>query len=314
MVFQIILILIVVVVGAYVLGIGSDFFDDLFASFDAKVKKQAEVDDPKTVDPLEGTDRGSIFARANLAQDTGSRICDLEITFVGSMSDIPVGTPGFEAGIEGILGFERFLYHGGDFGGVLSDKRIFTYDWYCIGAVDDTGGGEINSAGVDTNTEICGLSGVVSTNILFGGEPEEEIVCFDPTAFDIFRWNLAKNTLDAVEQLSLLSTFAIGGFGTDESDNENVAVNFFGKSKSTGKLLYSPDDSFKGDEDSPFTKSKTIGIGAQFPVDYRVTVYLTDVTEDNYTIEHWYDTWRTNNENVGHIFKKNICKPGLSVC
>jgi len=313
MVFQVILILVVVVVGAYVLGIGTDFFDDLFTSFDQKLKKQAEVPEPTTLAPKEGTERGSVFARANLAEDTGSRICDLEITFVGTITDIPVGTPGVEAGIEGIIGLSRFLYHGDTFfGDIPNDTRIFDYRWYCIGAVDDSG----EAVGIDTNTEICGLSGVVST---FFSQEEEEIICFIPTAFDIFSWNIAKNTLDGVEQLSLLSIIPesfsdIGAFGFTKSDNEIVAVNFIGKSKTNGKLLYTPEESNKGDEDTPFTKSRSIGSGAQFPIDYRLTVYLVDVTEDNYTIEHWYDEFRTNNENVGNIFKKNLCKPNLKVC
>lgn len=313
MVVQLIVVLIIIVLGLYIVGVGSDFFSDISASFNEKVKKQAEVFG-------ESTTVEAVFEKANLAEDTGTRICDLEIIFVGDVTDFETGV-NLQGGIESFIGFDRFIFFGQptDFAsallspGVPADKDIFEYTWLC-----DTA-----PAVAEVSTSISAMVVTDDTTVTAdpiplvgeGSTGGSEIcrtgargiqVCESLSIFTLLSWNLGKNTQAGIDQLSLLG---------QETAGEVIRVNFIGPSKTrTSFNLWTPDFPNLGIEEAPFTKSFTLGTGEEFPVAYRIKLNLDDVTEDNYKIEFWYETFPANNKPVGTHFFKDLCKPGLSTC
>lgn len=327
MVFQLILIIGILIVGVYVLGIGTDFLDDVATQFEARAAKQAAVPDQ------EDQDRPLNIA---LERGEGFRVCDLTLTFFATMTD-------FDATqlIDINLTEERFIWHGaqvrnifGNVGlsflegtGLKTLERVtsttqpqqtstqfddvYDYSWKCEGLADffpsdpnqdptkflPPSDEESVSTGGD---EVCVTRG-------------DEIICSQLTFLNLLSWNLAKNHADAFESLSLLS------FGASETDGEIIIVNFVGKSRSTGPLfgdavandLYSPKLPGKGTFDQPFTKVKVLPKGADFPYDYRIDLTLEDVTEDDYLITFWDAKYKQNGEAVGHMFDIAVCRPGV---
>jgi len=312
MVLQIIIVLVIIVLGLYVIGVGTDFLSDISASFAEKAKKQAEVQG-------EGTTVTEVFAKANLAKDTGTRVCDLEIIFVGDLVDFETGLFLIgQGGISGFLGFERFIYFGEPFDPILAsnipgDRDIFEYTWFCDTPVSTTAtttsATTVGTSG-STTSEPVPLVGEGSTG---GGEicrtgARGIQICETLSIFQLLSWNLIKNTGAGIEQLQL-------SLLEQKSDEEIVRVNFIGPSKTRQNFnLYAPDFADLGIEENPFTKSFQLGTDENFPVSYRIKLNLDDVTEDDYRIEFWYDTFPANNEPVGTHFFKDLCRPGSSNC
>jgi len=309
MVFQIILILIVIVVGAYVLGIGTDFLDDIATNIDEKLAKQSEVPSATDEEIFENT--------ANLAKDRGTRVCDLWIDYFVTMTNLnPTGIE-----IANFAG-DRWLWIGEDFRefGPFSDfiagnTAIFEYGWLCESEVTTT----TTSTSTSSSTTPPSSTTTSSPLVAEGSTGQGEIcriaargtqVCETLSFLSLLGWNLEKNTAQGIEQLSLLA------FGFDESEREVIRVNFIGESKTDDrKRLYAPEVPTLGTIDKPFTDSFRLGVGEDFPIDVVVgRIYLDDVTEDNYLMEFWYDSFPVNNKNVGKHFFKDLCKPGLSDC
>lgn len=300
MIAQAIVIILVIVMGMYIFGVGTDFLDDIVATVDEKIAKQNEVPSPK------------VSEVANFAKETKTRVCDLGITFYGTMTNFNPYEDPFNF-LE-----DRFIWHGDikppliNFGEPIAsgplakDTRIFQYQWYCTGPTitqaQEASAGRTNCEDPATCKEICGqVLGAF-------GIPTGEMTCTTASTLDIIGWNLKANTNNVEDQLSLLA------LRLSKTDKEIVRVHFVGKSlTNSGKVLFTPADG-KGTEGNEFTKSITLPIGAAFPYSYRIEFILKDVTEDNYNIEFWDEQYKQNNKPTGYIFEKKLCKPGLSVC
>ncbi len=291
MIAQAVVVILVIVMGMYIFGVGTDFLDDLVSSADELLAKQNEV--PSV--PLSRS--------GNFAKDTGTRVCDLQVTFYGTMTDYnPFSLDPVE-----ILNLkeQRWIWHGGireeqriffvetgiEGRPIATDERTFTYQWYCTGP-------SITPA----QEASAGRYGCIT-----GVSPERIEIC-DLTLLDLLSWNLNKNTKAGLEQLSLLF------LGGETTDKETVRVNYVGKSlTNSDKKLFTPANA-KGTEENPFTSSIRLPAGADFPYGYRIETTLSDVTEDNYLLEFWDEDYVQNNKAVGHIFDGKICKPGLNSC
>jgi len=332
MVFQLILILGIIIVGAYIFGIGTDFFDDVLTSFEARAAKQAAVPEQSPEDrPINiATERGE-----------GYRVCDLNLTFFATMTD-------FDATqlIDINLSEERFIWHGAQVRNIFGNiglsflesidvqslktlervtstiqgpqqtstqfDDVYDYSWKCEGLIDFFP----NDPNADPNKFLPPSEETsVST-----GEDEicvtrgDEIICSSLSFFNNLGWNLAKNHADALESASL----SLLSFGASETDNEIIIVNFVGQSRTSNinrpseipNDLYSPKIPNKGTFDQPFTKVKQLPKGADFPYDYRIDLVLEDVTEDDYLITFWDANYKQNGEAVGHMFEFVVCRPG----
>jgi len=306
MVLQLILILGIIVVGLYVFGIGTDFLDDIITSFDEKIAKQGE-----TVDP-------TFTERVNLAKDTNTRVCDLQITFHASAYGFSPLTPD---PLEGLFG-DINLFHGdiaafGDFlfRPLAGNPNIFEYQWFCTGGTSSTSTTTESGTKTIIGKTIFGETIEISVpedSFSTGGDEVcvvkgEELICSQLSFLGLLSWNLAKNQREGLEQLSV--------FGQSTTDRETIRINFFGKSLTTGKDLGSPQQEGKGTDANPFTKSIMLPRGVDFPVDYSISFTLTDVTEDNYVITFWDNEFLQNGESPGHRFSpKDVCKPGLQRC
>jgi hypothetical protein len=309
---QLILVIFIIVIGMYIFGIGTDFLDDIGKQADALIRKQNEVPDATYQD------------RGNFAKNTGTRVCDLDITFHATAWNYdPTKTLN---AVEWVFGNIN-IFHGkitGDilppllvvpFTGILTpvlgitsnghlagNTDIFDYQWYCTGAT-----GEVSLKESDTPPSSTTGGSTGQTEICRTGARGEK-VCVTASFLDLFRWNLEKNTREGIDQLALL------GF-QDRTDRETITVNFFGKSLTGGKDLVSPSQANKGTNANPFTKQTQLPRDVEFPVDYQITVFLKDVTEDNYLITFWDEDYEQNGKPVGHRFTvKDICKPGLETC
>lgn len=111
------LFLVVIIIGfvVYGLGIGKDFVTDIQASIRESQEKQKDAQDP------------SIYSTGNFAKDTGTRVCDLRIEFVGILNDINhYGDP-----IN--LADERFIEMGSHIKFLTFDydDRVIVYQWFC---------------------------------------------------------------------------------------------------------------------------------------------------------------------------------------
>jgi hypothetical protein len=307
MVVQIVVILIIVVMIAYVFGVGTDFVDDLITSVDDRLAKQGETPDPDFVE------------RVNLAKDTGTRVCDLKITFFATAYNFD---PTSFDPLEGIFG-DINIFHGDIKGAgdvfqrpLAGNTNIFDYQWMCEGKVVVA---ETQVAGTTTTSTSGSTTTTTSDPPLVGegstGDSEicvtkarGTVVCTALSFLDLLSWNLQKNTVAGLEQLSLL---AIG----QVTDRERVEVNFFGTSINTGKALGSPSQPSKGTNSNPFTKSDNLPRGVDFPVDYVIELTLVDVTEDDYVITFWDNEFPQNGKPPGHRFSpKDLCKPGSTSC
>ena len=240
---------------AYIFGVGTDALDDVFASLDDRKAMQEESPDPEFEE------------RGNFATNTGTRVCDLRITFFATAHSFDPTTPDPLEGLFGNLN----IFHGGItafgdpfFRPLAGNQNIFDYQWFCQGPTT--------------------------------------------TPLELLSWNLQKNTIGGLEQLSLLALGQV-------TDRERIEVNFFGTAIGTGKELVSPSQPSKGSNSNPFTKAINLPRGVEFPVDYSIQVYLENVTEDNYIITFWDNQWEQNGESPGHRFSpKDVCKPGLTSC
>jgi len=318
MVLTLVIVLVVVIFAIYIAGAGTDFLKDISASFAEKAAKQAEVKG-------EGTTVNEVFAKANLAKDVpGARICDLEIIFVGSVSDLATGPLAVQGGIEGVLGLQgaRFIYFGDPpdsvfFPDIPSNKNIFEYTWMCQGtaAPITTTTTAPSTTTTTTTTTAPAPVPIVGEGSTGGGEICRTAargiqVCTTLSILNLLSWNLNKNNLAALSFFDTVEPLALG-FDLVGS-NEVIRVNFIGQSINRPSFnLYTPDFPDEGIESSPFTKSDKLDEGANFPVTYRIPLILVDVTEDNYNIEFWYDDFSANNKAVGTHFDKAICKPSI---
>jgi len=308
MVVQLIVILIILGLGIYIISSGTDFFSDILTSAEDRIAKQNETPDP------------DFLERVNLAKDTGTRVCDLRITFFATAYSFDPTTPD---PLEGLFG-DINIFHGeitgaGFFGGSLAgNTNIFDYQWLCEGKVVVT---ETQVAGTTTTTTSGGFISTTSTSdpplVGEGSTGDSEIcvtkargtvVCTALSFLDLLSWNLQKNTISGLEELSLLALGQV-------TDRELIVINFFGTSINSGKALGSPSQPNKGTDSNPFTKSTNLSRGIDFPVDYSIEVTLEDVTEDDYVITFWDNKFPQNGERVGHKFSpKDLCKPGLTSC
>jgi len=315
MVFQIIALLVIIVVGAYVFGIGTDFFDDIFADIEAKAAAQEN----------KATDLET-FENANLASQTGTRVCDLNIVFFGTIWEIdPFGFDPFN------FAESRFVYIG-DITHPFSqlqpaqDTRTLRADWLCVGEkTEEQKQAEASTSSTSTSmatitpsttttTPPTTAQPLVAAGSTGGGEicvtkARGTVVCTTLSFLDLFGWNLNKNTIDGLEELSLLA------FGASLTDRETITIQFIGRSLTNqGKFLQSPELD-KGTPGNPFTKSVTLPRGSQFPFAFQTPILnLDDVTEDNYLIEYWIEDFRLNAKAPGTIFNIDLCKPGLTNC
>jgi len=101
-----------------ILGIGADFFADLQKSVKEKQEEQNDQANP------------SIQEIGNFAKDTGTRVCNLRVDFIGIVST--ADAYGFN-----IIGDDIFIYMGDHgsfvefFGQLTQDKSIINYQWFC---------------------------------------------------------------------------------------------------------------------------------------------------------------------------------------
>lgn len=256
-------IIIILAFVVFILGIGTDFVDDVFKRIDESQEKQKDQADP------------SITDIGNFAKDIkGARVCDLRIRFVGIIT-------GHD--LYGLFDFsdQIFLWFGAhplvtiltsfpDF-----NENIIEYQWFCQ----------------DQNTQpLSLLSWNLGKNLAFLTPPTSN--------------TLTPNSILDLEQLVL--------FG-QKSDGETVRIKFIGESKTTGKSLFTPTNS-----KVQFQGSQRLPIDGDFPQALEITIYLEDVTEDDYRIRFWSDTERIGisgaSKALGERFMKDICVPGKSTC
>lgn len=310
MVLQLLLILGIIIVGAYIFGVGTDFLDDVFADVEAALQKQKDVPDQEDSE------------RANFAEDRNTRVCDLTLTWFATMVDFD---PTVILDIN--LTEERFILHGAEVRNVFGEfstfnSKTYDYSWKCDGEVildptdtnlDPTKFQPPTTTTVTTSTgemvvmESAGSEGSTGSSEVCRTGARGIIVCEPLTFFQRLAWNLSVNTQEGLDELALLA------FGASETAGELIIVNFVGFSKTQGatdKQLFSPELPGKGTFDQPFTKSKKLGEGADFPVSYTIQTTLKDVTEDDYSIFFWDDKYKQNGEPVGHMFEIAVCKPG----
>ncbi len=235
---------IVVIIGLVlvlsILGIGADFFADIQASFKEKQEQQNDQA------PAE------IMNVGNFAKDTGTRVCNLRVDFVGLVST--TDAYGFN-----ILGDDIFIYMGDPgiiaevFGQLTQDKSIINYQWFCV------------------------------------GKPQTASLLF---------WNYQKN----IEPLSFLDTF----------DGEIVRMKFEAFSKETGKNMFDKTGKIQ------FQAKQILPFGDTGTTTLNISIFLEDVTEDNYNLRFWSDTSRIGlggaTKDLGHRFSYDLCKPSLTSC
>lgn len=231
---------IAVIIGAIVilsiLGIGADFFEDIQAS----LIEQQEQQNDQVPENIQDT--------GNFAKDTGTRVCNLRVDFVGTVTKTDIY--GFN-----IFGDDIFVYMG-DHGilaealsGLRQDKNIINYQWFCVG---------------------------------------------DPQTLS---WNFQK-----LQLFSLL----------DDLDGEIVRMKFEGFSKDTGKTL------FDKTGNTVFQSKQILPTKQGGDVALNISIFLEDVTEDDYTIKFWSDDSFIGvngaSKEKGHKFSYDLCKPSLSNC
>jgi len=305
MVVQLIVILIILGLGFYIISSGTDLFSDILTSAEDRIAKQNEIPDQ------------DFQERVNFAKDTGTRVCDLRITFFATAHNFdPTSFSVFETFLGDIN-----IFHGDVRVGVLAvslagNTDIFDYQWLCEGEVVVA---ETQVAGVTTPPAPSTSTTSTSDPPLVGegstGDSEicvtkarGTVVCTALSFLDLLSWNLQKNTISGLEELSLLALGQV-------TDRELIVINFFGTSINTGKALGSPSQPDKGTNSNPFTKSTNLPRGIDFPVDYAIEITLEDVTEDDYIITFWDDKFPQNSKPPGHRFSpKDLCKPGLTSC
>ncbi len=118
----------------------------------------------------------------------------------------------------------------------------------------------------------------------------------DPVALT---WNLQKNSLSA---LAFFDTF----------DGEIVRMKFEAFSMDTGKNMFDKTGGIQ------FQAKQTLPFGNTGTTTLDVTIFLEDVTEDNYNLRFWSDTSRVGvggpTKDLGHKFSYDLCKPELTSC
>lgn len=113
-----IIVVVGLVVFAYMFGIGTDFINGIVEGIAEQQERQKDQSS------------GSVQETGNFAKDRGTRVCDLRIEFVGSMTDLN------PASIDIInAGNERFLWLG-DVRNIANiyapnNKNILEYKWLC---------------------------------------------------------------------------------------------------------------------------------------------------------------------------------------
>jgi hypothetical protein len=276
MVLQLILGLILVIIILSSVGIGGEIFDDIAADVREDKAKQKDVIDP------------AIINIGNFASDTGTRICDLELTFYGTV------TPYNPITLENIpLRNDEdalWLWHGDVqntldvfallFGNTIADDtRIVTYEWFCSNV-------NVSAASVFWNLR-------QNTLELFGNAGNSQV---NPSTL-----SLISNIQEGVETILGPSEFA-------ETGGETIRLFFQAESlNNNGKLMI---DKFGfGPDNKPFQASQTLPVSSPFPYNYVISLRLQDVTEDDYLLSFWSDDYEQNNKQTGFRFTYFICSP-----
>lgn len=265
MVIQVILLLVLIIFVAYSFGVGGEVFEDIAADVREDKTKQKDVADP------------AIIEVGNFASDTGTRVCDLQIKFYGSMSaNDPFGIDPFN------FGEERWLWHGdientaipGILGFKLSsDTRIVSYEWFCPNV-------NVSAASIFWNIRQNTLSLFPET-----GEGRE--------------LSLLGDVVEGVGDITGLANQKTGG--------EVIRMFFQAESLKTGKLML--DKNAFGLDNKPFQASVTLPVGSTFTYDYVISTRLQDVTEDDYELIFWSQDYEMNKEEPGHRFTYFLCSP-----
>ena len=235
-----ILIVVGLIFFSFILGFGTEFWEGIALAIQEQQQKQYDQSSASVQDV------------GNFARDTNTRVCDVRIEFVGTMTDLnPASIDAFN------FGEERFLWLG-DVRSIFNiyaphDTDIIEYKWFCKGTA---------------------------------------------TAMELFSFNLQKNFKDVPDFI----------LGTSKTDAEVVRMKFEGFSINTEKQLFDKTGKLQ------FQGSKMLPIGADFPIEFRVPIFLEDVTEDDYIIRWWNEDYSVNGKDTGTRFNYKLCMPSKSSC
>jgi len=112
-------------------------------------------------------------------------------------------------------------------------------------------------------------------------------------------WNFQKLSLSSLSFL-------------DEFDGEVVRMKFEATSKDSGKNLFDTTGKVQ------FQAKQILPFGSTGTTNLDVTIFLEDVTEDDYDVRFWSDTSRVGvggpTKDFGHKFSFDLCVPGKDRC
>ena len=98
------------------------------------------------------------------------------------------------------------------------------------------------------------------------------------------------------------------------TDNVIVRMYFTGDSmENSGKEMVASKTPDGAVDQLQFSGKIVIAEGTDYPASYNIPIYLYDVTEDNYLVEYWTDSYIMNDKNPNHHFTYRLCKPSV-VC
>ncbi len=237
-----------------IMGIGGSFFDKLNASIEDRIRVQNAQADP------------DIKNTGNFAIDTGTRVCDLRLDFVGSVSANSLVVTG---GISLWQGSFAFDFITGD----LHNINVVEYKW------------------------LCPQIGLTQTNWF-------ELM---ENSWLSYVGNPPIQTFASLEQQNILDGLI--------DDDIRIWWFFEGTSNNNGKnLIARSEDKLSSPlHDGAFSNFQVIRAGTISPSEFKVTVWLYDLTEDDYSIEFWNPDFPVNNKRVNHHFFIDICKPGTEL-
>lgn len=236
------LVAVILIGGTYVGVSFSDLLQDAKAFVDEQAEKKNDASDPDVKD------------NGNFAEDTGTRVCDLEVTFVGFINNFDLYKWKIEPDV--LFGEGTFLFmgdHGADIFGIFpvaenTNKNIIEYQWYCKGEI---------------GTNASWLANVGVNNLVKGS---------------IF----------------------------DKTKGETIRIKFEAITDS-GKKMFDKSGKVQ------FQNTQTLSTGKDYPIALTLSVYLEEVTEDDYEIRFWSDTSRiavsSEPAELGAVFKYNLLKP-----
>lgn len=253
-----------------VLGIGGAFWDSVITTAEEKLKRQND-DNTATNDP-------DVSTTGTFAKDTGTRVCNLNIKFVGTVDG-------------NLLSDDINLFHGDYQYTVNSDV------W------------------VQLNSEIDQITGTTGNEFFNTNVVEYLWVCTDDNKTDLanaswidlalFNWS-ARIGNPAISDLGVtkLSLEEITG------GEKTVRYNFYAeKLDDRSKRLSAKTLESSTEVKTDFQARQILADGTKLPANYNVNQWLYDVTEYDYMLTFWSDEWLVNDKRVNQEFQYKICRP-----